>query len=238
MAKPQSDWSTGPDPVQRQPAAPNDLNPIADETPDPGLVAPEDKNPNKVDHAQLHPNEEHNEGGKEMGLVKAPVVSMHPTSSSQTEDEEPDFRVIDNANFKINHFVHESGHTEFKYPFVDLEPGQGLFIPVGKGKTTDALMSEMYKAIDQYRKQASEVERDENGDDVMEDVAINVKKRNEDGTVQLDGGEPRLTVKSGFRPKLVGPNFTVKAVVKDDILTDEEDGEKADTDGVLVIRMA
>ena len=237
MAKPQSDWSTGSDPVQRQPAAPGDLNPIAD-APNEDLTTPKNKNPDQVDHAQLHPNEQQNEGGKEMGLVHAPVTSLHPTSSSSTEDEEPEYRIIDNANFKVSHYMHESGHVEFKYPFADMEFGQGMFIPVSKGKTTDSLMSEMYKAIDQYRKQNSEVERDENGDDVMEDVAINVKKRNDDGTVQLDGGVPRLTVKSGFRPKLVGPNFTVKAIVKGDSLTNEEDGEEADADGVLVVRMA
>jgi hypothetical protein len=220
--------------VQRQPANPGDLNPIAG-APDQSKIVPEDRNPNKVDHAQLKPVDRQ-EGGKEMGLVHAPVTSMHPTSSSQTNEDEPEFRMIDNANFKVNHFIHESGHVDFKYPFEDMEPGQGMFIPVGKNKTTDGLMSEMYKAVDQYRKQNSEIERDENGDDVMEDVAINVKKRNEDGTVQLDGGVPRLDIKSGFRPKLIGPNFTVKAIVKGDKLG-EDDSEEADTDGVLVVRM-
>lgn len=236
MAKPQSDWSTSSDPVQRQPAAPGDLNPIGD-APDPKKVVPEDQNPNKVDHAQLHPNEQSNEGGKEMGLVHAPVTSLHPTSSSQSEEDEPEFRIINNANFKVNHFLPQNGHMKLKYPFEDLETGQGMFIPVSKGKTTDALMNEMHKSVNQYRKQNSEVERDENGDDVMEDVSINVKKRNEDGTVQLDDGAPRLDIKSGFRPKLIGPNFTVKAIVKGDKLTGEEDGEEANTDGVLVIRM-
>lgn len=241
MAKPQTsdNWTSGndqrgsQDAVQRQPAAPGDLNPIAD-APDEDLTNPKDKNPDKVDHAQLHPNEQQNEGGKEMGLIHAPVTSMHPTSASQTEDDEPEFRIIENANFKIQHFLPENGHQEFKYPFEDLEPGQGMFIPVPKGKTTDALMNEMHRSVNQYRKQNSEVERDENGDDVMEDVAINVKKRNEDGTVQLDGGVPRLDIKSGFRPKLIGPGFTVKAVVKGDEIGE---GEEADTDGVLVVRL-
>jgi hypothetical protein len=123
--------------VQRQPAKPGDLNPAAD-APNPDLVAPKDKNPNKVDHGLLHPNEDKKEGGKEMGLVKPPITSLHPTSASQSEDEEPEFRMIDNANFKVNHYLHESGHAKFKYPFEDMEAGQGMFIPVGKGKTTDS----------------------------------------------------------------------------------------------------
>lgn len=111
-----------------------------------------------------------------------------------------------------------------------------MFIPVPKSRTTDQLMLEMYKSVDQYRKQNSEVERDENGDDIMEDVAINTKKRNSDGTVQLDDGIPRLGISSGFRPKLLGPNFVVKAVVKGDSLADG--GDKANADGVLVVRMS
>jgi hypothetical protein len=43
--------------------------------------------------------------------------------------------------------LHESGHAKFKYPFEDMEAGQGMFIPVGKGKTTDALMNEMLRAL-------------------------------------------------------------------------------------------
>lgn len=95
-------------------------------------------------------------------------------------------------------------------------------------------MSNLYKQVDQFRKQNSEVERDEDGDDVMEDVAINKKKRNEDGTVQLDGDVPRMGIKSGFRPKLVGPNFVVKAVVKGDKIAEDDE---ADRDGALIIRL-
>lgn len=171
-----------------------------------------------------------------MGLVHAPVVSMHPTSEQQGDNKkvtEDDYRIVDKA------FIHitadeKKADVEFKYPFNELELEQGLFIPVPEGGTTDQLMSEMYKMVANYRKQFSDVERDENGDDVMVDQAINVKKRNEDGTVQLDGGVPRLGIKSGFVPKLIGPNFIIKAIVKDDEIAD---GDKAEHDGVLVVRM-
>lgn len=190
-------------------------------------------NPDAVNNALLKPADMQ-EGGKEMGLVKAPITSLHPTSEQQVDDDssknEPEF--IDNANFKLNHYLPETGTTDFEYPFDELEVGGGFFIATET--TTDALMSKLYKQVDQYRKQNSEIERDENGDDVMIDLAINQKKRNEDGTVQLDGGVPRLGIKSGFAPKLVGPSFVVKAVVKGDELAE---GREADRDGALVIRM-
>lgn len=199
---------------------------------------PPHANPDAVDHAQIGAVDK-KEGGKDMGLVHAPIVSMHPTSEQQGDANAKvgEHRMIANANFKLNHYLPEIGHVDFSYPFQDLEINQGMFIPVEKNGTTDALMSKLHKQVYQYRKQNSEIERDENGDDIMEDVAINVKKRNEDGTVQLDGDKPRLDIKAGFRPKLVGPNFVVKAVVKGDSITMDKDGEKADSDGALVIRL-
>lgn len=192
--------------------------------PNAGQVKPPHDNPNAVKHAQIG-DVKQQEGGKDMGLVKAPIVSMHPTSEQKSRSGS--FKIIDNAKVQTN-----QSDVEFKYPFSDLEIKQGLFVPVET--TTDALMSKLFKQADQYRKQNSEVERDENGDDVMEDVAINVKKRNEDGTVQLDGDKPRLDIKSGFRPKLVGPMFAVKAVVKGDKISENN---TADSDGALVIRL-
>lgn len=195
--------------------------------PNAGQVKPPHDNPDAVEHAQIGDGKQQ-EGGKDMGLVKAPIVSMHPTSASQSS--EANFKIIDNAKVKLSN----QSDVEFKYPFEDLNVKQGLFVPVEKGSTTDALMSKLFKQVDQFRKQNSEVERDENGDDVMEDVAINVKKRNDDGTIQLDGDKPRLDIKSGFRPKLIGPMLAVKAVVKGDKISEND---TADSDGALVIRL-
>lgn len=194
--------------------------------PDPSAFKPPHGNPDAIVHGVLHPNEDKQEGGKEMGLVHAPIVSLNPTSEQPKKDI-PEPTMIDNARFNV-----VSDHVNIDYSFADLIVGQGMFIPVET--TTDALMSKVYKAVDQYRKQASEVARDENGDDIMVDEAINQKKRNEDGTVQLDNGVPRLGIKSGFVPKLIGPNFAVKAVVKGDKLSEDIEAEG---DGALVIRM-
>lgn len=195
--------------------------------PDAGQVKPPHYNPDAVEHAQIGDGKQQ-EGGKDMGLVKAPIVSMHPTSAKPEEAGKNNFKIIDNAKVQLSN----QSDVEFKYPFADLEVKQGLFASVET--TTDALMSKLFKQVDQFRKQNSEIERDENGDDVMEDVAINVKKRNEDGTVQLDGDKPRLDIKSGFRPKLIGPMFAVKAVVKGDKISENN---TADSDGALVIRL-
>lgn len=191
-------------------------------------------NPNAVDHAAIAPVDKQ-EGGKDMGLIHAPIVSLHPTSEQQGQKAKiGEHRIIDNANFKLNHYLPEIGHVEFNYPFEDLKLNQGMFISAEENSTTDALMAKLHKQVAQYRKQNSEIERDEDGDDIMEDVAINKKKRNEDGTVQLDGDIPRLGIKSGFRPKLIGPNFVVKAVVKGDEIGGND---KAEHDGALVIRL-
>lgn len=216
----------------------------AEPTNDPGnkpnAAAPISKhpNPNTVDHAMIKEGgAAKQEGGRDEGLVDGPTVSLHPTSQPQGEADAEigEHTIIDDANIRLNHYLPDNSHMVLNYPFEDLEIGQGMFIPVEKGGTTDKIMSKVYKQVDQYRKQNSEVERDEDGDDVMEDVCINKKKRNDDGTVQLDGDTPRMTVKSGFRPKLVGPNFVVKAVVKGDVIAGED--QEAEGDGAIVIRV-
>lgn len=216
----------------------------AEPTSDPGnkpnaaQPRPEHSNPDAVDHAMIKgaggPGT--GEGGRDESQVAAPTVSMYPTSQPQgdAKAEVGEHRIIDKASMKINGHIPEATHIESKYPFGDLEFGQGMFIPVEEHSTIDKLMATVFKQVDQYRKQNSEVERDENGDDIMEDVCINKKQRNDDGTVKLDGDTPRMTVSSGFRPKLIGPNFAVKSVVKGDKISENDEAE---ADGALVIRL-
>jgi hypothetical protein len=205
--------------------------------------APPHANPDAVDHAMIKgAGPEKTEGGKDEGLVNPPTVSLNPTSQPQGEAvaEIGEHRIIDEVNFGMfKTSVPTATQMDLNYPFEDLDIGQGMFVPVEQGSTTDALMSKLYKQVDQFKKQYSEQEVDENGDTVMEDVAINIKLRNEDGTVKLDGDTPRLSIKSGFRPKLIGPNFAVKAVVKGDKIgwAGDEDYDEAEADGALVIRL-
>lgn len=173
--------------------------------PDPAAFKPPHDNPEAVEHGSLNP------------------------TSEQPKKDVPEPTIIENVSLGL---IDDPSKPKADYKFADLTVGQGMFIPVET--TTDALMSKVYKQVDQYRKQNSEVERDENGDDIMVDEAINQKKRNEDGTVQLDNGVPRLGIKSGFVPKLIGPKFAIKAVVKGDKLSESAEAEG---DGALVIRM-
>ena len=214
----------------------SEVDPNPGTKPNATLPEPSHANPDTIEHQQIKPVDEPGVGGRDESQVKAPTVSLHPTSEPQgdnsEENDEVEYEIIDLPFVRIT-ADEKSTVQNLKYPLEELEIDQGMYIPVGNS-TTDKLMSEMHKMVDQYRKQNSEVEKDEDGDDVMEDVAINKKQRNDDGTVKLDGDTPRLGIKSGFRPKLIGPNFTVKAVVKGDQIADDFE---APHDGVLVVRM-
>jgi len=223
----------------KQNAAWNDPKQVNPGTkPDASKPVPAHKNPDTVDHAMIKgagPAEA--EGGRDESQVAAPTVSLHPTSQPQGDAAAKigEHRIFDKASLRLHSTtVPDEAWLDLNYPFEDMKPGQGMFIPVEVGSTTDKLMAKVHKQVNQYRKQNSEQECDENGDTVMEDVAINVKQRNDDGTVKLDGDVPRLGIKSGFRPKLLGPSFAVKAVVKGDEIGE---GEEADADGALVIRL-
>lgn len=206
--------------------------------------APPHGNPDAVEHAMTgEAGGNKQEGGKDEGLASPPTVSLHPTSEPQgdADAEIGEHRMIDEVNFDMfkTSVPTATQMDDLNYPFEDLDIGMGMFVPVEEGNTTDKLMAKLYKQVNQFKKQYSEQEVDENGDTVMEDVAINVKQRNDDGTVKLDGDVPRLGIKSGFRPKLIGPNFAVKAVVKGDKIgwTSDDDYDEAEADGALVIRL-
>lgn len=239
-AKERNEWSNQPDTNP-----PSDANPVGSDgseinpgtKPDAAQPRHPHNNPDAVEHAMIEgAGADQKAGGRDESQVAAPTVSLYPTSQPQGESEAEigEHRIIDKVNMGSFSSVPKEMQQIIGYPLQDLEFGQGMFIPVEKGSTTDKLMSKLHKQVDQFRKQNSEVERDEDGDDVMEDVAINKKQRNDDGTVKLDGDVPRLGIKSGFRPKLIGPNFVVKAVVKGDKLSENEEAE---ADGALVIRL-
>lgn len=247
MSKPKpqdTDWgkSQGPDTQ-----APDDAHPTGSDgseinpgtKPEAGKPTPPHNNPDAVEHAMIKgagPAEA--EGGRDESQVAAPTVSLYPTSQPQgdADAEIGEHRIFDKASLKLNSTtIHEQAWQKLNYPFEDMDVGQGMFIPVEQNGTTDKLMSKVFKQVDQFRKQNSETVKDEVGDEVMENIAVNQKMRNEDGTVKLDGDKPRLTIgKSGFFPKLIGPTFAVKAVVKGDEIGE---GQEAEADGALVIRL-
>ncbi len=158
------------------------------------------------------------------------MQSINATSGNQTntgEDEEPEYDMIGDVELP--------GQDDFKYPFNEMGAGEGMFIPVEKGGTTDKLMASIQKMAHQFREAGATIETDENGDQVRESVVIETKKRTDDGLIQLDGaGKPIVGANQTNRYKMIySSNFTVRPIVKGDELGNGE----ADSDGVLVVRV-
>lgn len=197
-------------------------------------------NPNVVSHAAVAEPQPFKDSGKDIAQVNPPIQSIHPTSAKQglntdnNKPAKPEFKIIDRANRYLNH---DGVLQDFKYPFNELDVDQGIFIPLPENITTDKLMATLHQQINIYIKQTSECEKDEKGDDVWESVVIQTKKRLDDGVIQLDSyGNPIVGANQTNRPKLIhSSNFVVKAVVKGDEISK---GNKASSDGVLVVRVA
>jgi hypothetical protein len=143
-----------------------------------------------------------------------------------------------------------------------LEVGQGFFIPLEAPNTMDTLVFSIHRQIMQYKLANSEVELNEDGDEVLENVTIRSRLRNTDGSFKLGpDGLPKISVASVLRNKLIGPSFMARAVLKGDRIvegTQEEidaenkaiakakaenkevpinESTQAVADGVLVIRV-
>ena len=149
-------------------------------------------------------------------------------SKADKEAARDKFKIIDDARYEL---VEDS----FLYPFSKLEVGQGFFIPLEDDNTIDKLYTATNKQANQFRLQNSEVEKNDEGDEILENFTVRARLRNPDGSFVLDGqGEPKLSVSSGLRQKLIGPSFAVRAIVKDDEIAENT---KAESNGVLVIRL-
>src|ERR1700761_4644866 len=132
------------------------------------------------------------DSGKRTDLVDAPIISMSPVSNDKIEEGKGGKNKKDEKHIKVskankNHPTDDvyQKYSETGYPFDDLEVDEGVFVPTEPGKTTDKLVESMHKAIYQHRYLHSEVERDEDGDEILEMLCIKTRQRNEDGTIQL-----------------------------------------------------
>lgn len=184
------------------------------------------------------------DSGKRTDLVDPPIISMNPVSVEKAEEtnktsqpkKDEKYLKVSKANKIAPGENPNKKYSETGYAFDDLEVDEGVFIPTEVGKTTDKLVESMHKAIYRQRYLHSEVERDEDGDEILEMLCIKTRKRNEDGTIQL---HPDLTPIEGAnfvqRSKLVSArNYMLRAVTKD---WDLGDGKKAPSDGVFIIRI-
>lgn len=182
-------------------------------------------------HPVVADKQDLHESGKEAGLVKAPIVSVNPQSEATpaSKPTKKNFKLIDNA---IDHLFDDTDAFEYKYG--DLKPGQGVFIDKPEGATIDSLIANTRKTVRKLNERYSEKETNENGDNILDMVTIEIKKRNEDGTIQLDNGVPRVGASSGHLPRMVSyRKFVVRAITKGEKIG----SGKMEHDGVLVVRV-
>lgn len=171
--------------------------------------------------------------GKQVNLVNAPIVSVEPSSKTLDKDhgkaEEP--KIIDDLSLLLNNNEQED------YPYSKLKIGQGFFLPTQPNSTTDKLKAEIHRSVNSAKQRFGEVEVTEDGDEILDMICVQERKHNEDGTIQLDGDNQPI-VGANFQqvPKYIyARNFIVKTVVKNDKYNESE---KANADGVMVIRVA
>jgi hypothetical protein len=147
---------------------------------------------------------------------------------------EKTFEVFDKPNRYLNH---TGPKHEFAYPFEEMDIGQAFFVPVEQSSNVDKLIANLHRAINTFHKQTSVAEKDENGDDIMENVTVLPKKRDINGVIQLDSaGNSILGANGIMRPSLIHvAQFVIKPAIKDDEIAE---GKKAESDGALVIRVA
>jgi hypothetical protein len=190
-------------------------------------------------HPQVVDKELLKNSGKDVHQVDPPIVSVAPASGPQGAQssnltDNKDLTQVSKPNRDL--FLDKNA-PKSQYQFTDLELDEGVFIPVEKNSTTDKLLSDVHKAIYQAKMQGAVIELDEKGDEIWENVTVMTKKRNDDGTIQLESsGKPITGANFTHIPKYLYPmNFIARAVTTEDEISE---GQNAPSDGVLIIRVA
>lgn len=157
-------------------------------------------------------------------------VLINPETPATPIIPKKEFKIIDNAQYDY------TVKDEYLYPFDKLTIGQAFFIPLEPNYTIDKLVFDANKQAYRFRIQNSSIEKNEDGDEILENITIRSRLRNLDGSFKLDGdGNPKLSATAVSRPRLIGPKFIVKSVIGGDAIG--ENDAKAEADGVLVIRV-
>lgn len=184
----------------------------------------------------LHPvtveKQDLREHGKEAGLVNAPIVSVEGQSENTPATQKPkkEHKTISNAIDWLNDYEKEN----FEFPFGDIKPGEGMFIAKEDNRTVDGLLASVRKQVHRMNEMFAEKETNDDGDNILDMVTIERKKRNDDGTIQLDNGVPRVGATAGHLPRMVRyRQFVVRSVNKGEKI----DNEKLSNDGVIVVRV-
>lgn len=196
--------------------------------------------PNQKSASELHPQVFDKEiiknSGKETGLIDPPIVSVAPATNKKVDwgnknkEDQKRYKMIDDVSLLFE----DDGDED--YPYESLKVQQAFFVPTQPNNTTDNLLADINKSINNARLRYGEVEVDEKGDEVWEMILIMFKKRNPDGTIQLENGKPITGADQTTRPKYIyARNFVAKAVTAGQKMSD---GVEAEGDGVIVIRVA
>lgn len=184
---------------------------------------------NKVSgHTVVADNDKLSKSGKNVGLVDAPIVTMHKTSTP-IEKEKPNYKTLDDVG---DIFLKNKDHFNSKFIDTDeLDVESGVFIPIEPNKTIDQLMFDVEAEVYRLNEYYSIPAHNEEGEEILDQVMIREFKRNEDKTIQLDGkDEPITGANSTFiKRRIQLRQYVAISVTKDD--------EKIDSDGALIIRV-
>lgn len=187
------------------------------------------------DENDIHPvvvdNDILRNSGKEQGLVHAPVVSIAPSSGKPAKRSDIEPKILSDVSILIGE------DKDDEYPYDKLKLEQGFFVPTQPNSTTDALLAKIHRSINTAKKRYGEIEVNEEGDEILDMVCVQTKKRNDDGTIQLHGdGKPNVGADFQQIPRYIYTrNYVAKPVIKGQKIGE---GVDADSDGVVVIRVA
>jgi hypothetical protein len=173
--------------------------------------------------------------------AKVEPVKPEPVKNEPVAKTEPaKFLKVNNA------FSQQVSNDHTRYPFDELEVGQGMFVSnddyllnhrstvvqlqpsnVPRNELLEFMRKEIYCARDYY----GIIEHDIDGNEVWEDVNVRVRENRLDSS-----GNPVIGSNIVHRPKMIYSRFFSAYEVKKDAQIGE--GVQAPADGVLVIREA
>jgi hypothetical protein len=227
--------STMPDDVNK---GGKQMNPATYEAPSKPEVA---KEQNWNESSEQHWQNEVQTNRKEKSVSDvAPVIEEPKKPVEEPKKPEP-LKTV-----KVDHPIRDHDKEFSRYPFDDLDIGQGFFVSDKdtKGDNLEFMRKNIYYARNHY----SITEHDINGDEVWENVIVRGRQRT--GKTEYDAygnmvnefhrdsnGQAVQTASEESRPRRIySRHFSAKKVYKDEVIGDND--FKAPENGVLVIREA
>lgn len=190
-----------------------------------------DLNKDKKPHATVLSNEALKHSGKDDNLLHPGIKSVAPSTGKKVDwSEDQEYKILNDVSALIGDDKDE------KYPYEKLKLEQAFFVPVRPNETTDQVLAEVLKSIEKTKQIYGEIEVNDEGDKIMEHITIETRKRNDDGTVRMNGDKPIVGANFTQRYKYnYTRNFIAKPVYAGQKLAE---GVEAEGDGVVVIRVA